>query len=108
MEREREGRRTFTRTAYRRVEWESLMAEEERVLDFGNVPVFYADVIASAEIVGSNVHVVFAALKTIDGILSSVAVVEVVRPLESCLQLTLQDMLRRQMTGAEAGMLMVN
>lgn len=71
--------------------------EPEALIDFGNVPAFYADTIGSAEIVGSNVHVVFCVSKRIDGARVNVAVVEVVRPLESCLQLTLRDMLREQM-----------
>lgn len=72
------------------------MGEKTRLID---VPVqaIYADEIASAEIVGSIVRIMFCEKKTLDGERVRIPVVELLRPLESCLQLTLQDMLRVQL-----------
>lgn len=73
-----------------------MSGERLRVIDTGPVQVVYADDIASAEIVGQNVRILFVETKTIDGERLWVPSIEMIRPLQSCLRLTLRDLLQSQ------------
>lgn len=75
-----------------------IKAENVATLDMNQVPTIYADEIASAEIIGPNVRIVFVETKTIGNQVAQVPVLELIRPLVSCLRLTLRDLLARQMT----------
>lgn len=72
--------------------------EAPAVLEFNSVPVIFADGIASALLVGNNVRITFYERRLLDGKEVRVAVLELVRPLASCLELSLQAMLQAQMT----------
>jgi hypothetical protein len=78
----------------------TIMKNKLRIIDNGPIQTIYADEIASVELIGSNVKIVFAELVTIETETVLAPVINLVRPLASCLQLTLQDLLRPQIDNA--------
>lgn len=74
------------------------MGSKFRILDVGPVPVYYCSEIISAEVIdGCNVRIRFAERRIIERELLLVPTVDLIRPTKSCLQLTLQELLRPQL-----------
>lgn len=65
------------------------------------VPLVFCHRIASARIFGSDVNVLYYAMREIDGEIVGVPNLELVRPLEDCRRMTLRDMLDRQLAAGE-------
>lgn len=82
--------------------------EKLRIVMLDPVPVIYANEIASAEIVDGAVHILFAREETLDQERVLIAVLTLIRPLASCLQLTLRDMINAQLAGNEAALQPMN
>jgi hypothetical protein len=76
------------------------MEKPRRLIDTG-APTFFAHEIYSAEIVGNNVRIVFVDHLTVDREPAAETVLTLIRPLDSCLKLTLRDLLTSQMAGRQ-------
>lgn len=75
------------------------MGQNARLVDFGPVPVYYADEISAVELLGAggNVRITFCQVRMIEGERLLVPEVAVIRPLSACRQPTVQLLLRAQL-----------
>lgn len=65
------------------------------------VPVIFAHGIGSVRIVGGNVNIVLYVCRDIGGKIAKVPAVELIRPLDSCMELTLRELLFKQLAGQD-------
>lgn len=71
------------------------------LIDLSPIPVIFAEGIASALIVGSNVHIIFYDARMMSGQQIHYPVLELIRPLASCLELTLRELLKPQLAASQ-------
>lgn len=78
-----------------------IVTETIPLIELSPIPVIFAEGIASALIVGSNVHIVFYDARMMSSQKVHYPVLELIRPLASCLHLTLRELLKVQLRATE-------